>query len=250
VAVGVLVTASGVGDNNTPPVVPSAGTDRYWLIAVMKSGTWTNIPSTVIVAGTTSTTLNLIASNNANKQKSALYGCKDADFGTSPTSGNGDLTYNADGDTPSSTNIVVAGIVCDGVDQTTPFTDQINVGWDTDSTGPSTDFSFTLDEVDNGAGVAFCSDDNASAAYVLTDNSYAKQGDGPWTQSTNCSAECASKLITSTVSTVTTTLTAGSDDKGTLAIMLLPTGGAASNTDVNFTGANRGVARGVARSVG
>ncbi len=223
-AVSVLVAANGLPDNNTPPVIPIAGTDRYWIIAVLRSGAWANIPSTITVAGTTDTTLDLIASNNTNKQRVALYGCLDSAIGDTPTNGNGDLSYNADGDTPASSNTILAGIVLEGVDQTTPYTDTTLVGWDVvSSAGAQTTFPFTLDEIVDAMGVAFVSDDSGTATFTLTDNGYAQNGSGPWSQGTNTRSDCAVKAITSeSLGQLTTLTSSANDDKGVASIMLLP----------------------------
>jgi hypothetical protein len=237
-AVSVLDTATGIGDNNTNPRSVSAGTDRYWLIAVQHEVAWTTIPSTITVSGTTSTTLSLIATATGGTINSALYGCNDAAIGTSPSTSNGSLTYNADGDTPASSGIVVASIVAAGVDQTTPFTNTVDVGYSTDSTNSTQNCPFTLDEVADGLGVAFVACSKTGTTWTLTDNSYAKNGDGQWVQGTATSGNCATKLITGNSSGVTTTLTTGltGDKTSTLGIMLLPSGGAPAGPDVSPSG--------------
>lgn len=229
--VSVLDSADGVGDNNTNPVAPSAGTNRYWLIAVQSEVVWATIPSTITVSGTTSTTLDLITSNQSATMRVALYGCNDAAIGTSPNTSNGSLTYNADGDTPASAAIVVTGIVLQGVDQTTPYTNTVEEGFDSDSTNSTQNCPFTLDEIVDGMGVAFVSCSKTGTTWTLTDNGYAANGSGQWTQGSNTSANCAVKAISSESLGASTTLTTGltGDKTGTLAIMLLPTAAASSH---------------------
>lgn len=228
-AVTVLADASGVGDNNTNPLAPpTSGTgERYWLICVKTegSGFGASVPSDITVSGTTPTTLGLITSINGATMDAALYGCLDADIGTNPSTANGSLTYNADGTTPGSTNVVVMGIVLDGVDQATPYTNVEDDGWSRDSTNSTQNCPFTLDEIIDGLGVAFVACSKTSTAWTLTDNGYAANGLGQWVQGTNTSGNCATKSITATALNQTTTFTSGSagNKTSTMAIMLLST---------------------------
>ena len=235
-AVTVLDTAQGIGDNNNNPIAPSAGTDRYWLIAVQKEGAWVNIPSSIEVDGTTQSTLSLIASNQSATMKVALYGVNDAGRGTGVSTGNTTITYNADGDTPASAACVVSAIVLQGVNQTTPFTNTNNVGFSTDSSDSTEDCPFTLDEIVDALGIGFVSCSKTGTTWGLTDNSYAKNGSGQWVQGSNTSGNCAVKAISSQSLGQLTTLTSGltGDKTGTIGIMLLPAGGAPPATGIEI----------------
>jgi len=227
-SVSILNTAKGIGDNNTNNQVPSAGIgERYWVKVVAKEGAWANIPTTLTVAGTTDTVFDLITSNQSAVMKVAMYGVKETGIGTGISTANGSITYNADGDTPGSAAIVVACVVADGVNQTTPFTNTNNVGFSSDSSDNTEDCPFTLDEILDGLGIAFVSCSKTNTTWTLTDNGYAKNGDGQWVQGSNTSGNCATKLITSqSLGQLTTLLSGLSPQKtGTIGIMLLPSGG-------------------------
>lgn len=231
-AVTVLNTATGVQGSTNNPMTPSAGAgERYWIIAIMREGGWTTIPSAITVTGTTDSNFTQIGSISGPTFRCAFYGAKEADIGTSPNTGNGSITYD-DGTAIPGSSTVIGSIVCDGVDQTTPFTNTEDDGYSVDSTNNTQNCPFTLDEIEDALGVAFVSCSKTGTTWTLTDNGYAKNGDGQWVQSTNTSANCATKSITAQSLNVTTTLTSGltGDKTGTLAVMLLPSAGGPDTT--------------------
>lgn len=235
-AVSILNSAVGVGRNDSNNQVPSAGIgERFWLKFVAKEGAWADIPTTLTVSGTTSTIFDLITSIQTATMKVAIYGVKEAGIGTGINTGNGSLSFNVDGDTPTNSAIVIGSIVADGVDQTTPFTETNDVGFSSDSSDSTEDCPFTLDEIVDAMGIAFVSCSKTGTTWTLTDNSYAKNGDGQWVQGSNTSANCAVKAITSQSLGQLTTLTSGltGDKTGTIGIMLLPSGGGSISLVVN-----------------
>ena len=218
-AVAILDALGSVEDNNTCPVVPSAGSDRYWIIGATRDGALT-ANATIVVSGTTDTTFDLIASVTAGTEDVAIYGCKDADFGTNPSTANGDLNTIATG----SAACRVFSVVFSGVDQTTPFTNTEDVGWSVDNSESGQECPFTLDEVADGYGVvaAGCSRTGADTDWLLA-GSYVHGAASPYEDSAESSVY-ATKAITSTVSTVLTTFDsqAASQKVGVVAVMLLP----------------------------
>ncbi len=229
-ATSVLNAAVGIGDNNTNPVVPFAGTGgRVWLQFVTEEGGafGTAFPSTAAVAGDTNTTFNLLASvsDPATTMSSALYYCLDADIGINPSTLNGSLTYNADGNTPNSSTTVVVSIVLDGASQTSPFTNVEDDGWSVDSTNSTENCPFTLDELVDAVGVGFVSCSKTGTTWTLTDNGYAASGSGQWAAGTNTSANCATKVISSQALNQLTTFTSGlaGDKVSTIGVMVTST---------------------------
>lgn len=222
-AVSILVTGQGAGDNNTNPLTVVSGTDRYWLMAIQKEGVFDPAATAVHVSGDTTTNFTFITSitGGTPTMDIGLYGCKDADIGTNPSTSNGSLTYT--GSSPSSSAIVVTSILLEGVDQTTPFTDTDDVGHSVDHANSTEDCPFTLDEIIDGMGIAFLSCSNTGTTWDLTDNGYAAESGGQWTNSTATAAHIATKAITSQSLGQLTTLTSGlvGSKTGTMGIMML-----------------------------
>ncbi len=223
--VGILNAVTVVQDNNTNPVAPSAGTDRYWVIAVMVENDMATSSSTLTVSGDTDTTLNLIGYANAGTMRVAMWGCLDADFGTNPSTSNGSLSWS--GTMPGSGGLYTLGVIFDGVDQTTPFTNTEDDGWSVDSTNNTENCPFTLDEIIDGIGIAFACCSKVSGVTWTLAGGYSHVTGSPWPKGSSTYYMAATKTITSTslnqTHTFTTDLTG--DKTGTAALMMLPAGG-------------------------
>ena len=171
-SVTLLNAPVGIGDNNSNPVAPSAGVDRYWRITVFIENQWATVPSTITVDGTVPTVLTLIDEFDGPTFHVATYGCKDADFGTDISVADGSLTYNVDGDSPPASNTVVIGEVFAGVDQTTPFVDTDGVGRSLTSANNTQNCISTVDEVNDGYGSIHVACSKTGTTWDLTDNGY------------------------------------------------------------------------------
>lgn len=243
-SVTVLNTAVGVSDNNTAPVVPSAGVDRYWRISLIyKNSAWASQPTQIQVAGDTTTTLDRINSFVGTSFVVLTFGCNDAAIGTNPSTANGDLT-NVDGAMPSTTNIIIVSEVLQGVDQTTPFTDTVDVGWDAANQISTEDCTFTLNEIAGAYSSVHVASSGTATTWNLAVNGYSPNGLGPWSNSTRLQAFVGGKAVATTSNGVTTTFTSGvpAEDTVTMAIMFLPApvthDADAESTDIVITSFN------------
>jgi len=220
--VTILDPAVGVGDNNTNPINPSAGTDRGYALAVFREGAWADVALTLTAAGDTDATLTRIATLQGPTFRIGLYLAIDADMGENLSTANGSLTYSSG--TPASSSIVVVGATVQGLHQTTPYTDTEDIGWSLDATNNTEDCPFTLDATVDALGLAFFACSKTNTTWTITDNGYAASGSGQWTNSTATAANAAAKEILTQVLAQLTTFTSGlsSDKTATAAIMLLP----------------------------
>jgi len=222
--VTILNPAVGTADSNSNPVAPSAGVDRYWRITyIYDSSSWASRPTQIQVSGDTNTTLDRIHSFTGTDFQILTFGCKDADIGTNPSIANGSLSA-LDGALPPNDNLtIVIGEVFAGVDQTTPFTDTINDGYDVSDRTNNADIPFTIDAL-NGALCSVVVVANETAlTWALTANGYTAGSAA--TTNTAFEAHTATKSLTAAATDELTTFGTGSStsENAVAAFVFLPT---------------------------
>jgi len=228
-AVSILDAILSTPDNNTNQMVPSAGTDRYWVIACNREGAVSG-NATITVDGTVPTVFDLICWNgSAASGEVSIYGCKDADIGSGISTSNGSLETIA----TSSNDCRVYNMVFQGVDQTTPYTNIEDDGWSIFDDASGQNLLFTLDETVDAMGIAIGGTSANPTTWIL-DNGYTHEASSPYTGDINWETIITSKTISSESLGQLTTFDNGSSGVrlGLAAIMLLPAGGGGTNTDI------------------
>lgn len=221
--VSILHAAQHAIDNNTNLISPIAGNGkRAMVVNFAREGEWTNKPSTITIAGTTNTVLSLIHQVNGTTMDGAMYIALEAAIGTNVSTGNGTITFNADGDAPVSSATLTTIIVFDDVSQTLPYTATNSIGRYIASSNFVETMPFTLDEIVGGMGFV-CAMSNKVAGVAFNLDSYTESGTTVVNSSSN-TAIAGTKLITveaiTAVNNVSTTL--NNEKIVVSAIMLLP----------------------------
>lgn len=134
--------------------------------------------------------------------------------------------------TPGQTWITASQYFQD-VDQTTPFTNTQEVGYDIDSANSTGTMTYTLDEVNGGLGVVFAADSKIDGVWGFN-GGYSQLG-SDMLDATVMEAVIATKSITSNASAVSTNITNSltGDKMSVFAIMLLPVGGGGGLQDMS-----------------